>query len=192
MIRKLLIGVGGAMISAAIMATPVPAQTAGAEVRTWTGQVYQLTDPSLEVHYTIEVRKDNGAAPAEGAATTGAKTPMLFGSAAAMGEFLNNQAEPLQGHRRSETITLHKGGTEIRVVLTRIGALQFARQPARSTLPSYAVPAQYRYSAVAVLDDGSRIESDYVNLGTTFLRGSTAQGRIDIPWQQIEAVRFTR
>jgi hypothetical protein len=59
-------------------------------------------------------------------------------------------------------------------------------------LPSYVAAGHYRYSATALLDDGSRIEADYVSLGTTFLRGRTAQGRMDIPWEQIEVVRFTR
>jgi hypothetical protein len=43
-----------------------------------------------------------------------------------------------------------------------------------------------------VLLDGSRIEGDYVNLGTTFLRGRTPYERVDIPWQDIETVRFSR
>ena len=43
-----------------------------------------------------------------------------------------------------------------------------------------------------MLEDGSRVEGDYVNLGTTFLRGRAGQGRVDIPWDQIEIVRFKR
>jgi hypothetical protein len=168
-------------------------QTLNAEVRTWTGQVYQLADPSLEVLYTIMLpTTDQGAAPSETAPTTGARTPMLFGSASAISQFLDKQPEPLQGHRQRETITLRKDGAEIRLPLASVGVLFFARKPARSTLPPYLAPDHYRYSATAVLADGSQVEADYVSLGTTFLRGRTAHGRVDIPWHHIEVVRFTR
>ena len=40
--------------------------------------------------------------------------------------------------------------------------------------------------------DGSRIESEYVNLGALRLRGTTPQGRVDLPWQELESVRFER
>jgi hypothetical protein len=174
-------------------AAPAGAQTLRAEVRTWTGQVYQLADPSLEVLYTIMVpRKEEGPGPSETAPTTGARTPMLFGSAGAISQFLDKQPDPLQGHRQSETITLRKDRAEIRLPLASVTELSFARQPARSTLPSYVASEHYRYTATAVLDDGSRIDGDYVSLGTTFLRGRTARGRVDIPWQQIETVRFKR
>ncbi len=42
------------------------------------------------------------------------------------------------------------------------------------------------------LPDGSRIEGDDVSLGTTFLRGRTAHGTVDVPWQHIETVLFKR
>ena len=188
--KALVMAVSLAVLAAG--AAPAGGQTMSAEVRTWTGQVYQLADPSLEVLYTIMVKKADGAEPAEGAATTGARAPMLFGSASAIGQFLDKQPEPLLGNRQSETITLRKEGTEIRLPLANVGALFFARQPARSTLPPYVAAAHYRYSAIAVLNDGSRVEADYVSLGSTFLRGHTAHGRVDIPWEHIEVVRFTR
>lgn len=193
MISKLVISAAAGLTAVVGIAMPVPAQTVAAEVRTWSGQVYQLADPSLEVRYTIVVpKKDEIAGPPEPAATTGARTPMLFGSAAAIGQFLDKQPEPIQGHRQSETITLRNDRTEIRLPLGSVAALFFARQPARSSLPPYVASEHYRYAATAVLDDGSRIEGDYVNLGTTLLRGHTAQGRVDIPWEQIEIVRFKR
>jgi hypothetical protein len=181
------------MTAVVISATPLAAQTVNAEVRTWTGQVYQLTDSSLHLLYTIMVpKKDDAGGPADTAPTTGARAPMLFGNANAISQFLEKQPEPLQGHRTSDVITLRKDGAEVRVALTDVGALFFSRRRAASTLPHYVASEHYRYSAIAVLTDGSRIESDYVSLGTTFLRGRTANGQVDIPWQQIEVVRFTR
>jgi hypothetical protein len=174
-------------------ATPARAQTTSAEVRTWAGQTYQLSEPSLEVLYTIMVpKKDEGGGASDTAVTTGARAPMLFGNAASVSQFLEKQPEPLQGNRQSESITLRQDRSEVRLPLASIGALFFSRQPARSGLPPYVAPEQYRYSVIAVLDDGSRVEGDYVNLGTAFLRGRTASGRVDIPWDQIEIVRFKR
>ena len=43
-----------------------------------------------------------------------------------------------------------------------------------------------------MLTDGSRVEADYVNLGTTVVRGMTPQGRVDIPWGDVETIRFQR
>ena len=186
-------GVAAALAVLVAAAAPAQGQTVGAEVRTWAGQVYQLTDPSLEVFYTIMLpKKDEGGGPAEGAATTGARAPMLFGTAATIGGFLDKSQDPMFGHRPTEAITLAKDGTEIRLPLTSLGALFFTRQLARSALPPHVAASHYRYSATAVLNDGSRIEADYVSLGTTFLRGRTTHGRVDIPWEQIEVVRFTR
>jgi hypothetical protein len=194
MIRNALIIAAAAVSAVVFSQTPVSAQTVSAEVRTWTGQTYQLTEPSLEVLYTIVVPKNNdeGRGPSETAPTSGARAPMLFGSASAIGQFLDKEPEPLQGHRQSETITLRKDGAEIRLPLASLGTLSFSRQPARSTLPPYVASEHYRYAATAVLEDGSRVEGDYVSLGTTFLRGRTAHGTVDIPWQHIETVRFTR
>jgi hypothetical protein len=193
MIRKALIIAAAAVTAVVATETAVPAQTTSAEVRTWTGQTYLLTEASLEVLYTIMVPKtDEGAGPSESAPTTGARAPMLFGSASNISQFLDKRPDPLQGHRQRETITLRKDRTEIRLPLASIGALFFTRQPVRSTLPSYVASEHYSYAATAVLDDGSRIDGDYVSLGTTFLRGRTAHGRMDIPWDQIEIVRFKR
>jgi hypothetical protein len=174
-------------------AAPAGAQTTSAEVRTWSGQTYQLAEPSFEVLYTIMVpKKDEAGGASETAATTGARAPMLFGNAASINQFLDKQPDPLQGNRQSESITVRQDRSEVRLPLASIGALFFSRQPARSTLPPYVASGHYRYSVIAVLDDGSRVEGDYVNLGTTFLRGRTTTGRVDIPWDQIEIVRFKR
>jgi hypothetical protein len=43
-----------------------------------------------------------------------------------------------------------------------------------------------------VLADGTRVEADYVNLGTLIVRGMTPAGRVDIPWRNIQTVEFRR
>jgi hypothetical protein len=187
--NALVLAAGLAVLVAGV--TPAGAQTS-AEVRTWTGHTYQLSEPSLEVLYTIVVPKKDEAGPSDTGQTTGARAPMLFGSASAISQFLDKQPEPLQGLRESETITLRQARTEVRLALSSVDALLFARQPARSTLPPYVASEHYRYTVIAVLEDGSRVEGDYVNLGTTFLRGRAGQSRVDIPWDQIEIVRFKR
>ena len=168
------------------------AQSPEAEVRTYAGQTYRLTDVSLEVLYTIMLPKKDEGGPADDASTTGAKTPMLFGSAAAIGQFLDKGPEPLQGRRQSESVTLQKDGVEMRVPLAELSTLTFMRQRLRSALPPHVAPTHYRYAATAVLVDGTIVEGDYVNLGTMFVGGQTPHGRLDIPWEQIETVRFTR
>jgi hypothetical protein len=50
----------------------------------------------------------------------------------------------------------------------------------------------FRYAAVIVLLDGSTLEAESVNLGTTILRGLSPQGRVDIPWREVEQVRLAR
>lgn len=188
--NALKIALGVAVLAAT--AGSAHAQAPAAEVRTYAGQTYRLTDVSLDVLYTIQLPKQDGGGPAEDAPTTGAKTPMLFGSAAAVGRFLDKGPEPLQGHRQSETLTLSKDGVETRVALAEVSTLTFMRQRIRSGLPPHVAPQHYRYAATAVMVDGTIVEGDYVNLGTTVVRGGTPHGRIDIPWEHIETVRFSR
>jgi hypothetical protein len=87
---------------------------------------------------------------------------------------------------------LSRDGVEVRVPVERLATLTIARQPAGSSLPPYISPTHQRYAATAVLTDGSRIEADYLNFGTAVLRGMTLQGRVDVPFEQIESIRFTR
>ena len=188
--KALQIAIGLAVLAAT--GGPVRGQTMTAEVRTFAGQTYRLTDVSLEVLYTIVVPKKDDGGPSDTAPTTGARAPMLFGSAAAIGRFLDKGPDPLLGRRQSETLTLRKDGVEMRVPLAELSALSVTRERIRSALPPYVAPGHYRYAATALLQDGNRLEADYVNLGTTFLRGQTTHGRIDIPWEQIETLRFAR
>ncbi len=160
-----------------------------AAVRTWAGESWRLTRPSLEIFYTIM--------PKEEAAAAAPASPELSGAVAVTGTLeqlssvFEKRPEPMRGHRQTEVVTLSRMGVETQIPLDKIESLQFFRQPLhRSPLPPYVAATHFRYSATAVLEDGSRVEGDYVNLGTMVLRGMTPQGRVDIPWQEIENVRF--
>lgn len=193
----------GVAVIAALMgwAAAGGAQELTAEVRTWTGQAWSLAQPSLESYYTIVPREEEGApgAPYAPGAPGGAPRPgrfsgvQLFGSMQALGQVFSRGPEPLQGHRQAEVLTLYQAGVARQVPLARVVTLVFTRQPvADSSLPPYVSGTHVRYGATAVLTDGTRIDGDYVNLGTAVLRGTTPHGRVDIPWQDIEAIRFGR
>jgi hypothetical protein len=177
---------------------PSPGQEVSAEVRTWGGQTLKLAEPSFEAYYTILPAPKEGAGPASGVAASQESAPGTFmgvrvtGSVESLSQFFDAGPKPLQGHRRAEVLGLQRQGTEIRVPVASIATLIFARKPVASALPSYVRGEHYRHGVTAVLIDGSRVEADYVNLGTIVLRGQTGQGRVDIPWHDIEVVRFQR
>jgi hypothetical protein len=192
------------MVAVAMLAAPAPAQEATAEVRTWSGQAWGLSQPYLEVFYTIiPPSKDGGApaaAPAAGgggygsgmAAGGGSSQAMFFGSVKDLSSLVGPLGpQPFEGRSRVETLLFVRDGVETRLPVEKISTLAFARQPvADSTLPPYVAGTHFRYGAAAVTTDGARLDADYVNLGTMVLRGMTPQGRVDIPWGDIETVRF--
>jgi hypothetical protein len=101
--------------------------------------------------------------------------------------------DTVQGHRQGQEITAYRGGVGTQIPLGNISSITFKRQPVRdSSLPPYVAATHIRYAADIALADGTRIDADYVNLGTAILRGTTPDGRIDIPWQDIEVLRFAR
>jgi hypothetical protein len=180
------------------VALPASGQELTADVETWTGDSRRLSQVSLEVFYTILPQPAEGtlpdapdtAGPSNG---LGIKNVALFGSTKALSQAFGKGPEPLSGRRQSDVVPLHKDGVETRVQFSRIETLLFARQPVRQNpLPPYVAPTHFRHSATAILTDGTRLEADYVNLGTAVLRGTTAEGRIDIPWDQIAVIRFRR
>jgi len=201
----MLIGALTLAVTAAA-ASPAGAQDVTAEVRTWSGQSLQLSQPSLEVFYTIVPREEGpggqqvpGAGGAPGAMGSGTNTGSLVGTEVSGSIrnlsklFRDKGPEPLQGNRQALSVSLTQAGVERRIPLDAIRDLAFRRTPvSNSTLPPYVAPTHFRYAASALLTDGSRVEGDYVNLGTAILRGLTSQGRVDIPWQDIEVVRFSR
>jgi hypothetical protein len=190
----------GALLVAclAFWATPSEAQDTSAEVRTWAGQSWRLAQPSLEIFYTIPAPAKGaadsyGAPPAGGAGAAGKSSLSMSGPLQALESFLDTGPGPRQGHRQAEYITIRRGAVETRLPLASLTSLTFTRQPVSdSSLPPYLVKRHFRYAATAVMTDGSRIEGDYINLGTLTLRGQTAEGRLDISWEDIESVRFQR
>lgn len=184
---KIVIGLA-ALAGLTGTATIATAQDVIAEVRTWTGELWQLSQPSLEIFYTImpKVPEEEAAPAAKGGSIAQVQ---MAGPYASVKAAFEKKPEPQQGHWQTYAVTLSRHGVETQIPLSNIRTLQFVRQPAQQgLLPPYVT--HFRYSAVAELVDGSRVEGDYVNLGTVVLRGLTPQGRVDIPWTEVENVRF--
>lgn len=198
------------VLSLALAALPMEralAQDLNAEVRTWAGQSLQLGQVSIEVFYTIvppPKDDDQGGATGsmEGISTldrdvrTGAgrmEALQLFGSMRSLGAMLDRGPDPMQGNKSSDSVTLYRGGVAQQVPVTSIATMMFDRTPVRgSGLPPYVAPSHYRFAATAILTDGRRVEGDYVNLGTAIIRGTTREGKVEVPWQDIESIRFIR
>ena len=192
----------GGVVLTLIAASPqsLSAQSVTAEVRTWSGQSWRLAGPSLELFYTIipkpggdgESSAPPGEAPPSGGTPSGS-APRLFGTAKEIAPLFGKQPETKHGHRQVTIVRLHRERVETQIPLDKVMSLIFSRQPvSNSFLPIYVSPLHFRYSASALMIDGSRVEGDYVNLGTIVLRGMTREGRVDIPWEEIESVRFSR
>jgi hypothetical protein len=192
-----------ALIGVAALAVPALAQDVTADVKTWSGQSWRLTQPSLEVFYTIVSKpQGEGAAGGGGVGPTGF-TNLTLGSLnresvdpslVTLNRFFGKTApDTIQGHRQGQEITAYRGGVATQIPLGTISSITFKRQPVRdSSLPPYVAATHVRYAADIGLADGTRIDADYVNLGTAILRGTTPDGRLDIPWQDIEVLRFVR
>ena len=193
-----LVRVGAVLVAClALWATPSAAQDTSAEVRTWAGQSWRLAQPSLEIFYTIPAppkgAADSYGAPPPAGGAAGKSSLSMSGPLQALESFLDTGPGPRQGHRQAEYITIRRGAVESRLPLASITSLTFTRQPVSgSSLPPYFAGRHFRYAATAVMADGSRVEGDYINLGTLTLRGQTAEGRLDISWEDIESVRFQR
>ncbi len=183
---------------------PARAQETTAEVRMWNGQAVRLSQPTLEVFYTILPvqlpEAGSGLPPGPGsmmglarAFTSPRYSGSYFGSLQAEAASLDRGGDPTQGRRQRDSITLTRDGVETQVPVASIATLVFSRTPVtENRLPPYVAVSHFRYAARAVLLDGSTVEGDSVNLGTTILRGATPQGRVDIPWNTIESIRFSR
>ena len=175
------------------------AQDVTAAVRTWSGQSLRLSQPSLEVFYTIVSKAQESAAGGGGGRVgqaglgslgTQYQDPSLF----TLNRLFGSQApDTIQGHRQAGDITVYRGGVATQIALDRIASLAFTRQAVKdSSLPPYVAGSHTRSAATVVLTDGARVDADYVNLGAMLLRGTTPGGRVDIPWQDIQTVEFRR
>jgi hypothetical protein len=172
-------------------------------VQTWDGQSWTLREPTLEVFYTLVGPKPDESV---GGPTAGGTQINLIGRSLAprfSGAMGSIQAEArgldsgspdaTQGRRQRQALTVVRRGSEIQVPLASVAQIRFSREPiTKSPLPPYVADDHFRYAAVIVLLDGSTIEADSVNLGTTILRGTSPQGRVDIPWREVEQLRLVR
>jgi hypothetical protein len=212
-----------AVMVVVLCGAPAHAQQVTAEVRTWTGQSFTVTDPSFEIFYTIMpsvtvalggaggyagpgpggvVPGAPGILPAPRSDLSQAPTNIGIGSVgfqsgtamlAASGTLLPEGPASKQGRRQQETVRLSRQGVEVHVPFANLTSLAFTRTLVqRSGLPPYMALTHFRHGATAVMVDGSQIVGDYVNLGTGTLRGTTPQGTVDIPWEEIEIIRFRR
>jgi hypothetical protein len=186
------------LVMAAI--SPGTAQETTAEVRTWSGQSVVLAGPWVDVFYTAPPRSAGGAAAP---AVPGVPPAPPMGAGGPRAEIRGSLQPPMQAveegpqhlgaQRETSVLTFSRAGVELKVPLERLATLTIARQPvAGSSLPPYVSPTHQRYGATAILTDGSRIDADYLNFGTAVLRGMTSQGRVDVPFDEIESIRFTR
>jgi len=195
------------MAAAALAGTArgAAAQDVTAAVRTWSGQTLELTQPSLEVFYTIVSKTQESSAPAGGTSVGqvtamgslglgGLGTQYVDPSLATLNRLFGSQApDTIQGHRQAQDITVYRNGVATQIALGRIASLAFTHQAVTdSSLPPYIAASHVRSAATVLLTDSTRVDADYVNLGSMLLRGTTSGGRVDIPWQDIQTVEFRR
>jgi hypothetical protein len=192
----------------ALPAVEAPAQDMGAEVRTWSGRSLRLSQASFEVFYTIVPPRDRaaGGAPSPGygggpqsggggmaGALGAAGGVQVTGSLRSVQQLADKGPEPIQGRRPVDYFNVYQGGVTHRLAVGSIASVAFKRQPVQnSTLPPSVAPEHFHSAATVTFTDGSTFEADYLNPGAMLLRGATPEGRVDIPWQEIETVRLTR
>src|SRR5258705_10515359 len=153
--------IGSLALSVAVAAvSPAAAQDVPAEVRTWNGQSLRLSQPSLEVFYTI-VPNDNGSGGQQAPGAAGG-APGSMGSGVSSGSLIGTEItgsiqnlnklfkdqgpQPLQGNRQTEAVSITQAGIERRIPLETIQDPAFKRaQVSNSTLPPYVAPTHFRY-----------------------------------------------
>ncbi len=191
--RRQRVGVVTLAIAVAAIGGGAVGQGPSATVRTYQGIAYRIGDPSLEVFYTIgepEEKKEDlqNFAPTINVTTN---TAAPGGAAPAPPPGGEKEEKLLRGHSRATEITVSREGVESRIHWDRIRAMFFTRKPVAVVgLPPYVT--HYRYGVSVTLMDGERVEADYVNLGSAMLRGTTPNGRVDIPWEEVQQVIFER
>ena len=189
--RDHMVSLAAAVAVVMVLVGSAVGQESSATIRTHQGVSYKVADPSLEVFYTI-------GEPAEKPAETGTQ----FGSMINISTSANAStgAEPsgpaggearlLRGHSRASEFAVWRQGVETRIALDQVRAIRFVRTPLAAALPPY-IP-HYRYSASVSMVTGQQVEADYVNLGAMIVRGVGQNGRVDVPWEEVESIAFER
>ncbi len=197
--RSHMVAAGAALAVVMLLVGSAVAQESNATLRTYQGASYKLVDLSMEVFYTIGEPKGfaGGATQGTAAQQFGTMITVAPSPGAAPGGEQPTSAGPgeekklLRGHSQATDVTVSRSGVETRVGWDQVRAMRFARTPVIiGSLPPY-VP-YYRYTATVSLVNGQQVESDYVNLGAMVLRGTTQNGRVEIPWQEVEYLVFDR
>ena len=197
------------------------AQDADAEVRTWSGRVLRLSQVAFEIRYTIVLARGAGGAlggggggalaggAIGGSGVTGSMGGGVYGgplvgttmgtsgggvgSLAGFQQFTSQSPDAIQGRRIIDYLNVYQDGVTHRLAVNRIASIAFRRQPVRnSSLPPFVAPEHIYSAATVTFTDGGTLDGDNVNPGTLLLRGTTPDGRVEIPWQEIETIRFTR
>lgn len=187
----------------AVSVVPADAQDTTVDVQTRSGLSLRLSRPAVEVIYTIlPPRSDRdaggeGPAPQAGAGAglgmLGGGEPVVSGSMSGLAKLFKPGPEPLRARGEKESLTLYRGGAEVRIPIDSLASLTVWREPVpNSPLPPYVAPHHVRHAVVAVLIDGSTVAGDYVNFGTAVLSGFTPHGRVDIPLEDVERLQFSR
>ena len=191
--NRVLVAVAVAVAVGLVSSTPARAQEVRADVETWRGVLVRLSQPSLDVQYTILPRPAPGASPAAAAAPTS-----MVGGASALGGAGGAAAsaarpEPIQAREPLNTLTFIRDGIETRIPFDRIAGITVERRDVvGSTLPPYVRATHAQYSARAVLTDGSTIDATSVNFGMIILRGTSPQGTIELPLDDVKTLKITR
>ena len=117
----------------------------------------------------------------------------MIGSVSGLAKMFKPGPGPVRAWREKDTLTLFRGEIEIRIPVASLASLTVSRQRVPdSPLPPYVAAGHVRHAAVAVLTDGSTVEGDYVSFGAAVLSGTTPQGRVEIPLEDVERLRFSR
>jgi len=188
--RDHMVTVAAAVAVVMLWAGSAVGQEPSATVRTYQGASYKVADPSLEVFYTIgelkEKKEESKSQP--GIVVTTSAAAGGGGEQPAGGE---QEARLLRGHSRANEITVSRQGVETWIAWDQVRVIRFTRKPLTGTLLPPYIP-YHRYSASLTLVSGQQVEADYVNLGAAIVRGAGQNGRVDIPWEEVEYILFDR
>ena len=189
--RDHMVAVGAALAVVMLLVGSAVGQEPSATIRTYQGVSYKVADASLEVFYTIGEPSEK---PAESGTQFGSMINISTNATASAGGEpsapAGNGARLLRGHSRASDFAVWRQGVETRIALDQVRAIRFVRTPLAAALPPY-IP-HYRYSASVSMVTGQQVEADYVNFGAMIVRGVGQNGRVDVPWEEVESIAFER